>query len=380
MRPRLAMLAPVSSVIPLREVTPADVAAWRELAGRALEPNPFFEPDFVRAAHAHLRPDGVSLLVTRDGDGWSACMPVCAFRRGGIGVALRSWVHMYAFLGMPLVRRERPEEALGELLSAATTRARSGLLVLDLLPADGTAGEVMRGALAAYGLSAVITADAERATLTRRPDGDYLGHLGRHHQREANRLGRRLGDALGGAREVVDLADDPAAPEEFLRLEQSGWKGREGTAMACCAGDAAFFRAICERFRAEGRLQLLALQVGGRTVAMKCNLRAGDAVFCFKIAQDDGLNRFSPGIQLERANVDCFHADGTARWMDSCAAPENAMINRLWPGRRRITNQVFGRRDLRTGPGALATRAAVRLHTHQRMRQAQASLTQQGAP
>lgn len=78
------------------------------------------------------------------------------------------------------------------------------------------------------------------------------------------------------------------------------------------------------------------MTAGGTTVAMKCNLLAGDAVFCFKIAFDEEWARFSPGVLLEVENVERFHA-GEATWMDSCADPDNAMINRLWPDRRRIS-------------------------------------------
>ena len=51
------------------------------------------------------------------------------------------------------------------------------------------------------------------------------------------------------------------------------------------------------QFRAAGRLQLLALTAGERTAALKCNLLAGDEVFCFKIAYDEAYARFSPGVQ-----------------------------------------------------------------------------------
>ena len=81
-------------------------------------------------------------------------------------------------------------------------------------------------------------------------------------------------------------------------------------------------------------LRKLELRVGERAVAMKCNLIAGPAIFCFKIGHDASLARYSPGIQLELENVELFHRSDAA-WMDSCAQPDNAMINRLWPDRRR---------------------------------------------
>jgi len=132
-----------------------------------------------------------------------------------------------------------------------------------------------------------------------------------------------------------EVSSDPVASERFLALERAGWKGRAGTAFASSPRHAEFFRTVCERFADAGRLELLAFEAGDRTLAMKCNLLAGEAVFCFKIAFDEEFARFSPGLQLELDNVERFH-EGSAAWMDSCAAPDHPMINRLWPDRRRI--------------------------------------------
>ena len=43
---------------------------------------------------------------------------------------------------------------------------------------------------------------------------------------------------------------------------------------------------------------MLAMQAGDRTVAMQSLLIAGDGLFCFKIAYDESLGRYSPGTQL----------------------------------------------------------------------------------
>ena len=38
----------------------------------------------------------------------------------------------------------------------------------------------------------------------------------------------------------------------------------------------------------------------------------------------------SPGVLLEIENLRRAHSSGALEWMDSCADPSNAMINRLW--------------------------------------------------
>ena len=336
-------------LIPLGDLTPGEEAAWRRLAARASEPNPFFEPDFVLAAHAHVPDSGTALLVTTEGDAWTAALPVRRVRLGGVVGALRSWCHSYVFLGTPLAASE---SAFVELVAAALEVEGTRLLVLDLLDANAFPREL----LARAGIVTVVSSEHERATLDRRAEGNYLGHISRHQRKELNRLRRRLEEQLGEPLVARDRSDQPDAVETFLRVEASGWKGRDGTAMASVPEHADFFRDMCARFRAAGRLQLLTLEAGGRTVAVKCNLAAGEGLFCFKIGYDGELGAYSPGLQLERSNVEVFHDQRRELWMDSCAVPDNEMINRLWPDRRRITSVVLGR----PGLGSAAARLAYR--------------------
>jgi CelD/BcsL family acetyltransferase involved in cellulose biosynthesis len=98
---------------------------------------------------------------------------------------------------------------------------------------------------------------------------------------------------------------------------------------------------MCREFADAGRLQLLELRGGGETLAMKCNLLAGDTIFCFKIAYEEKWASLSPGIQLELDMLKLFHEESEARFIDSCADANNSMINRLWPDRRSLVTQVL---------------------------------------
>ena len=151
---------------------------------------------------------------------------------------------------------------------------------------------------------------------------------------------------------------EPAAVEAFLALEASGWKGEAGTAMRSAA-HAEFFRETCAGFAAAGRLQLVALTGGDRSLAMQCNLRAGDGVFCFKLGVDEEFARYSPGVQLQVDNVHLFHGDETLQWADSCADPSNQMINRLWPDRRHLVSVMVPGAGALGRAGRLQARAAV---------------------
>ena len=317
-------------LLDLRALSNRDLAAWHDLVVRAVEPNPFFEPDFVLAAHRHLEPRNVGLLVAQTNGDWSGCLPVVSGRWRGPIRAVRTWRHMYAYLGTPLLAGEDLVTPLRELLRAASAARSGGLVAFEWMSADGPVAAALNQALEGSGLTLSGEMPFDRAALRRLDEGLLLERLPKRRRYELKRQRRRLEELLDGSLRCVDRAGDPAATERFLELESSGWKGQKGTALASRPSHAAFFREICEAFSAGDRLQLLELEAGGRTVAMKCNLLADPWLFTFKIAYDEELGRFSPGVQMEIENVDNFNRTGPD-WMDSCANPDNELVNRLWP-------------------------------------------------
>jgi hypothetical protein len=156
-------------------------------------------------------------------------------------------------------------------------------------------------------------------------------------RRSSRRKERRLRQA--GPLEYAALereADVAVWCEGFLRCEASGWKGRVGTAMACDEADRAYFhRVAAEAFRRD-RLLMFALHHDGRPIAYRCSFRAGDGAFAFKMAYDEAYAPYSPGLLLERENRRRLEALPAVRWMDSCTAANNVMINRIYPQRRAV--------------------------------------------
>jgi CelD/BcsL family acetyltransferase involved in cellulose biosynthesis len=326
-----------ASLLPIDELTDADVAAWRELAEAAVEPNPFFHPDFVMTVAAGLGISDVSVLSVRDGSEWLACLPV-ERKRGWHRVPLGglvTWNHLYCFLGTPLVRAGGLDAALAELLQEGMGHA-GGFLGLDLLAVDGPVNSALEWAAEELGLRPIELDRFERATLARRDDGDYLA-LSAKHRRNFERLRRHLERDLDGELVLRDRSEGEAARQEFLRLEGSGWKGEGGTGTAFApVGHGELFLRICERMADREMLQLVSAEIDGRSVAMLCNFISGDTVFTFKIGADAELAKYSPGIQLSILFLGHFHSLAGLKRADSCAEPTNTMINRLWPDRREL--------------------------------------------
>jgi CelD/BcsL family acetyltransferase involved in cellulose biosynthesis len=356
---RPATSAPTVRVEPVAQLGARDLGAWSDLAANALEPNPFFEPQALVPAAA-LYGD-VDLGLIEAGGRLIGVLPLRRSRRWRRvpGSCLALWRHPDCYLGTPLLSPDAPEAAIGALIDSAD----AGLVAFEWIGAGGPVEAAVRSAADDRGLTAIRYEEFERATLRRRDEPTYLADkLSKGRARELRRHRRQLSETLGGRVEVHDRTGDHDATEGFLRAEAAGWKGQEGTHFAGSPEYTAFFRETCERFARAGRLQFLVLSCGGTDIAWKVNFVAGDAVFCFKIAYDTAFARYSPGVQLELDFVDLFHGAPFA-WSDSCAAPDNAMINRLWPDRRSLATLLVptgGTRGVAAGHSVRAVMAARR--------------------
>lgn len=319
-----------------RRITTRQEGAWRDLAARAAEPNPFFDPALLLPAVRHL-PDGprVRLLVARRGEHWLAALPVVPARRWRHYplACTVAWSHPYCFLGTPLLAADDLERAATALLDAPSSVTPHPLLILQGVRDDGPVAEALRTTVS--GAVLVDLHHEARAALHRRPENDYVdGHRSGKRRREAKRLSARLDRELGGSARLRDRGVNPAAVERFLALEASGWKGRAATALGSRPSDAAFFRAVCEAPTATVQSHVLELGVPDRAAAMLFVLVAGDTAFAVKLAHDEALAAGAPGVRLMTESADWFHAQPTVQRFDSCARPDNAMINALWPDRR----------------------------------------------
>ncbi len=318
-------------------------ARWLSLALDAAEANAFYAPDMLVAAVHHLAGDDhIGLIEAREGEMAIGLLPVvCQSRHGRLPIGcVANWMHQHCFFGAPIIRRGHEIAAwrsfLAQLDAAPWTRGFLHLQGLDAAGANAAALEALcveqrRGRLEIHRydramLRSDLTADAYWETQVRSKK-----------RKELRRLQKRLAE-MGAVetRLLTNGADLARWCDDFLALEASGWKGQEGTALACKPGDAAFFRAACAAAFDAGRLHMLRIDLDERAIAMLVNFRHGEGAFSFKIAFDETLGRFSPGVLIEIANLNAVQADSAIGWMDSCAAPDHPMIDSLWAERRTI--------------------------------------------
>jgi hypothetical protein len=340
-----------------------DLAASSQLADRAAEPNPFFRPEFV-LANVIERGAPAELLVVRDDARWLACLPIRT-RPPSLRLPvpqLEGLIDEYSLFGTPLIDRESLGPATDALIDLIRAERRAAVLVLGKFDPDGPVGAAIAAAAMRRGMRPIVYSDEDRAAWRRSSDPGHAGvRLNRSDSRELARRSRLLSTELGGELLVVDHSLEPAAWDTFLAMENSGWKAERGTALGSTAADAAFFRHMCAAMSAAGLLEVVALEVGGHTVAMECHLVDAGVLYSFKIAHEPEFRKFSPGTQLKYRVIESFHQRGLVL-ADSCAVPSNLHMNRLWPERRRMQTLLLptGAQTASLLPPAMFVRAAAK--------------------
>ena len=216
--------------------------AWQALAASALEPNAFYEPWQVIPALQCLSdaPALELLLVLNDNtEPPSVCGVFPLQRRAtyrGLPVpSLRMWQHKYCFLCTPLVSRAHASSTLRCFLTwLASNSTRCEVMSLQSVRADGAFAEALKQALTEFKRPHFEEACYARALLEVSGAQDGLAYLdtalSKKKTKEYRRLAQRLSEQ--GTMQFERLLPGAALLpwlDEFLALEASGWKGREGS-------------------------------------------------------------------------------------------------------------------------------------------------------
>lgn len=342
---RLCLEHRIVEVTDPRELA-SHMQSWERLAELAAEPNVFYSPWALLPSARHLHAEQtlrVLLFFREDGDQQlEGLLPLFEKRCAGGISTLHSYRHRYCFSTEPLLCRGREMEVARSFVGwLHGRRFRCPLLSLRGLDDRGAWLRVLLPALEQQGVHYRRTEPVERALL--RVEGGLEAFLERtpaKKRKEYRRLRERL-EALGELRvEMLEAADDPKEwLDAFVALELKGWKGREGTALGSRPACRRFFDEVAQGAHARGQLMMVRMSLDGRPLAMLCDLLAPPGRYAFKTAYDEDYARYAPGVLLELENAcHTFRAPRGVAWLDSCAAPDNALLNRLYPDRRSLTD------------------------------------------
>jgi CelD/BcsL family acetyltransferase involved in cellulose biosynthesis len=279
---------------------------WDALLASGPVDEPYFRHGWIGAWLDAFTPEGrVRVLVARDAAGAAVGMaPLVEERRSGL-VFLAAPANDHS-CRVEWVLGEDPAGAVRALWEHLRDRLRWDVLLLRDVPRHGPtsvllscAAERDRHPVGRWESLRTPYLPLARASPAARPvSAKFLANLRRRMRRleEAGAVSYlRLG--AGAAAEEVD-----AFLSAFFGLEDAGWKGRRGTAIARDGRLVAFYRAVARVAAREGWLALRALELDGRPVAMHFGL-LHRGVYAFpKPAFDEAHAARSPG-QLLLAEV-----------------------------------------------------------------------------
>ena len=347
-----------TAVIDVADATPRTLAAWRDLGGRAAEPNPWFEPELLLPLRRHLVPGLVLVVAERAGE-MVGCMPLKPNPGKRLLMFAPGWGVPHP-VGTPLVDPSYLEPALRGMLDAVTSHTPQLRMSWRGIGADGPVMPVLMEVLAATARR-LRRADGRwpilrRSSALMQLDGPTAEPRGR--DLAANR--RLLGEALGHSPAIRDYSGESSAADRFLAVEASSEKRRQGTATVQQPGAAEYFREVCQGFGALGRLRMLALEGGTTTVAMKCEMSAGPGLFELKVAEDERFQQYSPRALLEVDSARMFHGRSGHEWAISTSLEDASPLHWLWPDRRPWMDVYFWL----TGPARAAWRVTATLARH----------------
>ena len=335
------------------------VSEWDRLAGRALEPSPSSESWMLVPSLRYVCNDPnvkIVLMYRQESPSdrsLTAVFPVQLHARfKGLPIRYLSiWNPPYSVFPAPIVDREFAHDCLRALLNWNRSNFGSrSLLMLPELRSGSAFFEILTDIIRKDDLHSHVANMHTRAFFHPRYSAqEYLDSIGTaHHRVGFRRQERRLSEIGKLTYDEYQPSDDLTQwVEDFISLEMTGWKGKEGTAFGCNEDHSAWLHSVVAEAKRRKALMFLALKLMGKPIAMKLNFLAPPGGYTFKIAFDESYSKYSPGALLELENIRRLHDRPNIRWMDSLALPEHSLMNRIWLGREAIlTTLVAPRRSV----------------------------------
>ncbi len=207
----------------------------------------------------------------------------------------------------------RDGETLRMLVDAAL--AESGAhLVQRRIPAGTPPAQAIVEASRRVGMVTYVEPGIVSPRVEVRGDFDgYVARLSKKTRNDARRC-RRLLDAAGRAefRAIAAPVDLETELSRGFAVEGSGWKAERGTAILGSPETEIFYRSVCRRFHALGKVGISTLELDGRPIAFSLNLVDFGRAWGLKGGYEREFARYSPGILLAMAEIEHCSAYGLA--------------------------------------------------------------------
>jgi CelD/BcsL family acetyltransferase involved in cellulose biosynthesis len=277
-------------------------ADWEALAAELEEPTPFdLHCWYLEIWGAFFRGHSQPAICTVRRDR----QLVAVFPLVSRGHRLDAMANIHSCVFRPLVA---DDEAAAAVLREVTRRPTTGLQLAGV-PIDG--GWPGRLGDAATDFSRITVVESSYSS----PYIDTTGDL--EEWRKANKKRwkaplekkrRKMGrDHEAEFAIAVAPKDLDAELEDGLKIEGSGWKGENGTAILSKPETAAFYRAAARVFYARDELRFSRIALDGETIAFDFALLHGGRLYSLKVGYDEKFRSLAPALVMRLSMIErCF--------------------------------------------------------------------------
>jgi CelD/BcsL family acetyltransferase involved in cellulose biosynthesis len=240
-----------------------------------------------------------------------------------------------------LIRHDCAAEALEFSFAFLAGQQHTSLLSMNTVAGEGPFANLLSDNF--YGNSRTVFHRDEFTRACFRPmvDAETFIHskVSKNTRKGTQRLRRKLA-AQGELVTNVSTVYNEQWIEELLTLESAGWKGQAGTSLASDQATNRFFREMAKRMWDHHKLIISRTSFNDSPISMFCDLLHQGQGAHFKTAFDESHSEYSPGLIAELAHIDHLH-ESKMEFVDSCADPGHATMNRVWPDRVRYQSLVI---------------------------------------
>ena len=318
----------------LRRIAPD----WDDLCARVVEQNVYYTPRYARALLDNLAEEIGAAVVWQD-QRLVALLPVAldSFSLSPLAPS-RAWQSLYTFSCTPLLDAGLARDA-ASVLCDVLAKASGREWHFPRLNVDGPACQAMIAALRDRGVPFDFCDGFKRASLVR--GSSFEKHLAEQisprRRKDLSRNRRRL-EKMGTVEHVAHSSGEglKRAVDTFLSIEASGWKGKQGTALA----NSLETRRFAEQAFANGESRVDLLTLDGVPIAASVIVFAGRVGFAVKCAYDERYRNCSAGLLLELAVIRSFLNEGWADRLDAATLGPH-VIDDLWSDRVRVSDLML---------------------------------------
>lgn len=279
--------------------------ALRELQNAGAEPGPLYQYELIRKWYECFCKDSPLILRLQQGGRCVGLYPMLMQRRQGARI-LRTLYNISLNICAPLVLESHRETFFRDFLAAL----RTGALAWDFLFIEGlfsyeAARQQLDKALAVEpGLVRDVRAEPTYCVTLENDFQWYLKQFlskntSRDYIKKLNRISRHPGFMI----EFLHDAEALAQYDSFVEIEDSGWKGEQGSSLKRAPAYHEYCKELCRAYSEHGRLFMGFVHADGQRIGGFIGAMENGVCLLIRAAYLDSHAYFSPSNILFVATV-----------------------------------------------------------------------------